>query len=286
MPRIVTHIRLRLARLLAPHEATVVWPRGEPLPGDGPLRFAWDRQMVRAARRKQDALARAIFERTGGRVVAGPFAGMRFVAESSWGDLAAKLLGCYEEELHPAIERGLGRGWDRIINVGCGEGYYAVGFALRQPAAPVLAYDVDPRAQRLTAELARRNGVADRVEVGGVASREVLGRALKGATHPFLLIDCEGAEIELLDPGHLPALRHADLIIECHDFLDRSITDRLRARFATTHTCEQVREQSRDPRAIALLAEMGCLDAALLLCEFRPERMHWLVLERRQPSES
>ena len=70
------------------------------------------------------------------RVLAGPFAGMRYSREcivpfSSSGGVLQKLIGAYEHQCHPVIEKALRRGYSRIINIGAGEGYYAVGFGLR-----------------------------------------------------------------------------------------------------------------------------------------------------------
>ena len=50
---------------------------------------------------------------------------------------------------------------------GCAEGYYAVGMARLAPEITVYAYDIEERARIACADLAQRNGVADRVIVGG-----------------------------------------------------------------------------------------------------------------------
>jgi hypothetical protein len=43
--------------------------------------------------------------------------------------------GCYEHELHGEIEQLVTRGFDAVLNIGCGEGYYAIGLARRMPTA-------------------------------------------------------------------------------------------------------------------------------------------------------
>jgi hypothetical protein len=52
---------------------------------------------------------------TGCTIAAGPFRGMRLVPDITWGggDVAAKLLGHYEAELHPVIERLVVAGFDQ-----------------------------------------------------------------------------------------------------------------------------------------------------------------------------
>jgi methylase of polypeptide subunit release factors len=51
-----------------------------------------------------------------------------------------------EEELHPSNLRAFDEGYDRVVDVGCAEGYSAVGFARRLPSVEVLADDIDPKA--------------------------------------------------------------------------------------------------------------------------------------------
>ena len=56
--------------------------------------------------RSQRLLPR-IWQHTQGTVQTGPFEGMRLLEEVAWGDgdLCAKILGIYEDELHLEIER-------------------------------------------------------------------------------------------------------------------------------------------------------------------------------------
>lgn len=78
---------------------------------------------------------------THGNIVAsGPFAGMRLHPEYSE---LPKFLGTYEANLHPAIRRLTARRYDVILNIGCAEGYYAIGFARAVPGAQVQAFDTD-----------------------------------------------------------------------------------------------------------------------------------------------
>src|SRR5512140_2013789 len=62
-------------------------------------------------------------------VLSGPFKGMRYGDFSYNSALIPKLLGTYEADLHNWVGEALATGYDAVINVGCAEGYYAVGFA-------------------------------------------------------------------------------------------------------------------------------------------------------------
>src|SRR5450755_4173812 len=83
-------------------------------------------------------------------VQTGPFAGLRLHDVQTWGkgeDVGPQLLGVYEQELHAPLQGFLTKNPSTIINVGCAEGYYAIGLGLRLPQARVWAFDIDARAQ-------------------------------------------------------------------------------------------------------------------------------------------
>ncbi len=111
-------------------------------------------------------LDNTLTQRNGTTVLEGPFKGMAYPVRASEGARAARLLGLYEASLEPVIETIAARPYALVIDIGCAEGYYAVGLARRMPQARVLARDSSDQAQALCRALATANGVADRVQVG------------------------------------------------------------------------------------------------------------------------
>jgi len=74
-------------------------------------------------------IARALRDQNGGRVLGGPFAGMAYVEDATEGALAPRLIGTYEDELHPYLAEALAADPEVILDIGCAEGYYAAGLA-------------------------------------------------------------------------------------------------------------------------------------------------------------
>lgn len=70
-----------------------------------------------------------------------------------------------------ALERTIRPG-ERVLDVGCGSGVLAVAATLLG-ASSADAVDLDPEARRVTADNARRNGVADRVRVRAASLDEL-----------------------------------------------------------------------------------------------------------------
>jgi hypothetical protein len=176
----------------------------------------------------------------------GPFKGMRYVGDSPSVQIAPFLLGLNEMEIWPFVQRLLAPGFDVFVNVGAAEGYYAVGFARFSPVPRVISYEGDQLGRVLTRFMARKNGVAERVDVRGACNPELLAEALAPYTKPTLLIDVEGYEEELADPERIPALRRATMIIELHEH-QRPMADILRPRFSATHVIEEIWTCPRTP---------------------------------------
>jgi len=231
-----------------------------------------------ALARRSDLLA-AYAARHGAIVQDGPFAGttLPLRAADRDGDLLAKLLGCYEMELHEAIAALIGMQPEMIMAIGAGEGYYAAGLARALPAAHVHGFERNDLAQEICREAARLNGVEQRVSVGGQCTPVLLQHLLSRAQRRAVLCDAEGDERLLIDPVRIPVLATSFLIVECHDHVDPGITQMLVERLSPTHELSAVREGPRDPNAVPFLSELDGLDRALALCEFRPRTMHWLI---------
>ncbi len=227
---------------------------------------------------RSQELSAQLIANHGGRVSGGPFAGMAYIAEASEGGLAPRLIGTYEAELHPALMALAARGVDRVIDVGCAEGYYAVGLARLMPQARVEAYDIDPKARAACAELARRNDVAGRVEVRERFDVDAVGEV---GPRTLVFIDAEGAEADILTEAAPSALRRADLIVETHPGMRPGVTELLQARFAATHEVEVVRGRLKPAPAELADALPLPLDEFAATWEWRATPTPWLVMRPR-----
>lgn len=224
-------------------------------------------------------LADRYMERHGRRVFSGLFAGLDFGGQQSEGALTPKLLGTYEAELHAPLRDLAARGVERVVDVGCAEGYYAAGLARFLPDARVEAYDIDPNGRALCAAMAERNGVADRVEV---RERFDVREAGEFNARTLLVMDVEGAEAVLLDDGAPEILRRADLIVETHPGFAPGVTDLLRRRFAATHEVTVVYETPKRPPADAFGGRLLSLDEFAATWEWRATPTPWLIMRPRE----
>jgi SAM-dependent methyltransferase len=225
-------------------------------------------RFVTPSRRREDAQSRRlndVFNFT--TVQTGPFAGMRLVGTSH----PVVQLGCYEAELHPLIESW--SGYDRIVDVGCGQGWYTTGLALRMPGADIYGFDIDPVARSRSRETAEANGV--KVTIGEAIMAEQIGALVEGRT--LVIMDVEGAELELLDPSVGLGLSRADILVEMHDFIRKGATETILARFPA-RTPTVIEQTPRDPSQYPVLARLDPADQQRAISDQRPGDQHWLWL--------
>ncbi len=217
-----------------------------------------------------------LIERYGSKVISGPFVGMTLTEMTHLEHLGPFLLGSYESELHPWLERIALRQYSQILDVGAKFGYYAVGLARRMPTSKVIAFDTDWWARTATAEMATANSVPNVVPSGFCSPRWLNRHLLPNA---FLFSDCEGYEGVLFEQARTTALDTATLLIEIHDELVVGVGASLRVRFARTHTVESVLSQPREPIP-ELLEFLTPAEAASASREYRGPQ-EWLLFTPR-----
>lgn len=236
---------------------------------------------VHWAWKRKSELTQIIFERTKGEVYQGPFKGMKILPKWAWGDgdTAGKLLGLYECELFENIEKEIAKDPDLIINVGCAEGFYGIGLG-RRTSAQVVLIDVSEDLLKIARENASVNGV-NKIQFTNESSIETLNRYLDQYQRPFIFMDCEGFEEELLFPDQMPSLARTSLIVESHDCFRPLITQRILERFINSHFCYLITQGSKNPYT-PITYDLSDYDKVLLCCEGRPSTASWLYMVPKQ----
>ncbi len=176
-------------------------------------------------------------------VLDGPFKGMKYPDFIAYGSaMYPKLLGSYECEFYPQLEKFLRRDYDTIWDVGCAEGYYAVGMAMRKPNSTIYAYDIDKPAIQFCQRMAALNKV-ENIRFGEFCSPDTLLR-FDFSKPSLIMSDCEGYEMELFTPEVARKLRKCDLIIELHDLYNEKVSYSVENAFKETHDIERVYSKS------------------------------------------
>lgn len=213
------------------------------------------------------------------RVLNGPFKGMAYLNEPVWGSVTPRWIGSYESCLWPVVNEIIKAPYARIIDVGCAEGYYAVGLSRALPQAEILAYDLDPDSRLQVRKLWELNGSPGKLSVHGLLDHAELNRL--GTPGSLLVCDIEGGEMQLLDPSACAALKNLDILVEVHGTASGSVESNaaaLHQRFTATHRIQEITEASR----ATAFDHVSHLEPAVLkkaMSEGRPEAQVWLWMK-------
>jgi hypothetical protein len=221
-------------------------------------------------------VAKRIIGRYGLSVLDGPFKGLKYVPASAGSVFAPKLVGSYEAEIQPLIREAISDNCRTVVDIGCAEGYYAVGLMVAMPQATCIAFDVDTEARALCARMAALNGVADRISIHGKCECQALNGL--NLEHAFVICDCEGAEFELLNPALVPFLRACHILVEVHECFRPGLTSALREWFAASHSVSLISVSKRDPSHYPHLSFLDRKDRALAVEESRPPGLLWAMM--------
>jgi len=189
-------------------------------------------------------------------------------------------MGIYECELAQFLLKWSVVPFQHIINVGAGEGYYALGCAMLWPLATVTAFETNGEGRSMLLRNVQLNGVQSRVRIMGHCWREELDATIGGGETSLVIMDAEGAEGELLAPRKIPSLANAYIIVEIHDFIDERLGEIVLSQLKSSHVIEEVRTRNRtfwdfqEPRSFWL--RFWLLPYLKKYAdEFRPGPMRW-----------
>ncbi|MGY6561005.1 MAG: methyltransferase domain-containing protein [Luteibaculaceae bacterium] len=211
-------------------------------------------------------------------ILSGPFKGLQYPTNKAEGSaFMPKILGSYEDELHETIYRISKKDYKTIIDIGCAEGYYAVGMAKLNSNAKVYAFDINENARKLCSLFAEKNNLKHSIEIRTFCTAQTLKEF--NYNNPTLIIaDCEGYETELFTQDNAQALKNSDILIEIHKNLGAD-TQKFIHLFKETHRSTIIKSRLKHMASYPELDKLPLsLKNDLNLVE-RTEQMDWLLLE-------
>lgn len=211
----------------------------------------------------------------------GPFSGMHYVDEAVGSNYLHKLVGSYEAILHPVIESLHAKKFDTIIDIGSAEGYYLIGLGRLFPNVTLVGFEIEERGRELTSEMAKINGVSNTMILNAEAN--ACNVAPYVTTDTLLISDCEGAELDILNPDTESNIANFDTaIIELHDFIRPGIKEALKERFSKTHTVSIIPFTMADYTKFPFLSGITNQNERYeVLRERGWQEQEWMVLHRK-----
>lgn len=222
---------------------------------------------------RSQLISNTLIQEHGLKVINGPFKDMEFLSSVSEGCYLPKILGIYESELHSLIEAVVESKPDVILNIGCAEGYYAVGFKRLLTETEVYAFDINPFAQSKCKELSERNNVV--INIQGEFKIEMMKDFYNKKV--FLMCDIEGAEADLFNKDSIELLSKVEICIELHRYKGKSNIDIIPDLFRKSHNVEIVYQNGKDFTVPEIIKNLQHLDILLSAWEWRSYPTPWLV---------
>ncbi len=170
--------------------------------------------------------------RSKGVINFGPFAGVP-ATEDSLQYCWRKLLGIYEFYLHDCIEKAIGFEPNAVVDVGASSGYYSIGMASRLPRAKHIAFEMQQSERDSFLQTASKISIP--IDLRAECKPQDLIQIAEENRRGFLIMDCEGAERELLGDAVCPGLRDWMILLEVHDWHAPGAGEEILQRFSCSH---------------------------------------------------
>ncbi|MCF8272791.1 MAG: hypothetical protein K9I95_03070 [Flavobacteriaceae bacterium] len=185
--------------------------------------------------KKEKITIQSLLDKIGNRIYSGPFSGLKIPLKASKILTISEVLGLYESCLHSKFEYLISNGVKDILLVGGNNGYYAAG----------LSYLFNPNSIKIfETEVYFHSIIESWFIENELCNMSILGKATIEEFKKFesnielIFMDCEGFEIELLDPLIFPWQQKAEILLEIHPFYVKNLIATLADRFRMTHYLE------------------------------------------------
>ena len=198
----------------------------------------------------------------------GPFAGAP-ATEDSLAHCWMRLLGVYEFYLHPAVENAIAANPPVVVDVGASSGYYSIGLAYRLPGSQHFAFEMQDSERDSLARAAQK--IPSPINLRGLCSPDDLVEIAQTEPQGFLVMDCEGAERELLGETVYPYLKNWTILLEVHDWHAPGVGEEIYERFQKTHSIQTLWSRIAGPKEFHSIVpwpmNIYCSEVLSRMCE-------------------
>lgn len=235
---------------------------------------------------RQKRISLETFDYCEGIVKYGPFKGLKLNRDTWWSvaDLGSQCLGFYEKELLDIISVISPSHYDYFIDIGAADGYYAIGMLAAKKVNHVICFEQSDTGRQAIHQNWCLNNAPGHIKIHAEANALSLqGLPTQATQNALILIDIEGAEFDLLSPQVINDLKHCDIIIEIHHWVDNFI-DKYTALLKCADKLFDIDIIRPTPRNTENMPELRCYpddNRLLLVSERRPALMRFLKLTSR-----
>ena len=177
----------------------------------------------------------SLIEKIGNRIYFGPFSGTKIPKEACDFLTISEILGLYESCLHSKFDNLLNQEINNVILVGGNNGYYAAGMSYLLNPQIIYIYESEDKFHPIINSWFIENKLSNTNILGKATIKEF--ERIKSKID-FIFMDCEGYEIELLNPQLFLWQQKTEILLELHPFYVDNLIAILTSRFRKTHKIE------------------------------------------------
>lgn len=193
------------------------------------MKFIFNKLISRSTDKKK------LLNSIGNRVYSGPFSGLGI--PDSIGKLLTvpEILGLYESCMHKYIFKSVNQKLNNIMIIGAHYGYYVTGLNYLCSPEKIFAFELDDYFHPYIKEWSSYNSLPVPY-VSGKADVQLF----ESLSEPidFMICDCEGYEIELLNPARFDWQKECTILVELHPFYRKNLISTIISNFKNYHNIE------------------------------------------------
>jgi hypothetical protein len=174
----------------------------------------------------------SLIEKVGNRIYFGPFSGLKIPEVATKLLTVSEILGLYESCLHCKFEHLINNDIRNVVLVGGNNGYYAAGLSYIFNPISIKVYESDESFHNIINSWFDENNL-NNSEISGKATIEEFQKFESNID--LIFMDCEGFEIDLLNPVNFPWQKKSNILLEIHPFYINNLVSTLSSRFRNTH---------------------------------------------------
>ena len=232
-------------------------------------------------------LNKKIIKISNSKVMSGKYKNTHLENISHWSkfDYAPKLLGLYEEQIQNLIvDIQKKKNLKTLINIGCGDGYHALGLVKNKFFDKSICYEISLEARNILETNIKKNNLYEKFIIRKEANIDEIKKDLQKlkSEETLFLIDIEGTEFTLFKDEDLNFLKKSYLVIEDHNFFikDNELKEKFYLSLHKFFNVVFIENGPRNPFIIQndFLEQLNDDSRFLLLSEGRPQKMRWIFL--------
>lgn len=197
--------------------------------------------------KKQKSTNQSLLDKIGNRIYFGPFSGLKIPEKTSGILTISEILGLYESCLHSKFGNLLNSDIKNIVLVGGNNGYYSAGISYIFNPDSMKIYETEENFHNIIESWFVENDLS-KYSIFGKATIEEFKK--NESKIDLLFMDCEGFEIELLNPSTFLWQKDTEILLEIHPFYINNLLVILANRFRMTHDIEIIYDDFNEDNKI------------------------------------